>query len=360
MNALQAALDAIDKANADDVTHYTAVALMRGYHERWQNQAWRTIAVEQQFRLPLVNPDSGKPSRTFTWAGKRDAVAEFDGRLYVVEHKTTSDDIADPDSTYWRTLKIDSQVSTYQLSAWQEGNKIAGTLYDVIRKPTIRPKQLPQKERAGIASLKRYMGGDVSEATVWAVVDGMDRENGELFGLRLESDIRENQAKYYQRQTLTRFDHELAEFATELWQIAQEIRETNNRGTHFRNSGACMLYGRPCEYLGICSGFDNPDSDKWIKANPHKELNEVADSALTNSRIRCYATCRRKHHYRYNLGLTRVDSEDAESLRFGSLLHVALEAWWECFTETNHVNGNNGHAVNEVACSDASQAELAE
>jgi hypothetical protein len=253
-------------------------------------------------------------------------------------------------------------VSAYQLSAWQEGNKVCGTLYDVIRKPTIRPKQIVKKDQAEIVSLKTYYGRPVSEKAIQLVLCGVDRESGELFGLRLAADIAENPTKYFQRKVLSRLDNELAEFASELWQVADEIRETNNRGSHFKNSGACMLYGRPCEYLGICSGFDHPESDRWVKAdNSHRELKAAPNSALTNSRIKTYQTCRRKAHYRYNLGLTRLESEDAESLRFGTLIHIGLEHWWKCFSnEVTNDNGNAEHSVNAVDCSTECQTELAE
>jgi hypothetical protein len=351
---LSEAIDAIEQSKSDDITCHTAIALMRGYHDRWSNHPWKPVAVEEEFHLPLVNPDTGKSSRTFIWAGKRDARAFFEDKQFVVEHKTTSDDIQDPNSDYWRNLLVDSQVSAYALSSWQEGNKVQGTLYDVIKKPTIRPKLIEKKERAAIASLQTYLGKQVTSETQRIVIDGLDRENGELFAIRLGIDIEENPAKYFGRRTIIRMDGELIEFATELWQIGQEIRNTNTNQTHFKNSSSCLLYGRACEYLGICSGFDNPESDRWIKAdNPHRELTGVPKTALTNSSIRCFQTCRRKFHYRYNLGLQRRDDEQAEALRFGSLVHVALEAWWKFFLEKNNVNGS-GIAVIEAASSTAS------
>ena len=47
---------------------------------------------------------------------------------------------------------------------------------------------------------------------------------------------------------------------------------------------------------------------------------------LTASRLRCWRECPRQHHYRYDLGYRPV--EDAHALRFGTLVHAALEAWW--------------------------------
>ncbi len=47
---------------------------------------------------------------------------------------------------------------------------------------------------------------------------------------------------------------------------------------------------------------------------------------LTSSRMRCFRECARKHDLRYVQGYAPVKT--AEALRFGSLVHVALEAYW--------------------------------
>jgi hypothetical protein len=55
-----------------------------------------------------------------------------------------------------------------------------------------------------------------------------------------------------------------------------------------------MLYGSPCKFLGICSGHDTPDSDRWQKKSQiHPELPadiENPKGLLTNSRIRTFQT----------------------------------------------------------------------
>jgi hypothetical protein len=47
---------------------------------------------------------------------------------------------------------------------------------------------------------------------------------------------------------------------------------------------------------------------------------------ITTSESRCYRSCPRKRFYEYELGYRPVTRDDA--LHFGSLMHVALEAWW--------------------------------
>jgi ATP-dependent helicase/DNAse subunit B len=98
-----------------------------------------------------------------------------------------------------------------------------------------------------------------------------------------------------------------------------------------------MLYGSPCKFLGICSGYDSPDSDKWQrKTQVHNELPIIDGDGrdyLSNSRIRSFQTCRRKHYYEYELGIERQDDEERECLVFGTLLHSALNQWWCFFME---------------------------
>jgi hypothetical protein len=47
---------------------------------------------------------------------------------------------------------------------------------------------------------------------------------------------------------------------------------------------------------------------------------------VTNSELRTFRRCAREHHHAYRLGYR--SRAEAESLRFGSLFHLGLEAWW--------------------------------
>lgn len=356
MSALQQAIDAIDLHATDDERGQLIAAkcrgLMHGYDARWRDAGWQTVSVEEEFQLPVVNPQTGRASRLWKQAGKFDGIITYGGQNYLLEHKTTSEDVSDPDAPYWRRLAIDSQVSTYVLANWQAGRALHGTVYDVIRKPNIAPRKLSKADRANIVANGLYYGGKVPDYIRTEIAAGDDRECTTLYALRLASDTKERPEWYFQRQTIPRLDHEVMEWVRELWDVSQEISNANRLDRHYRNSDSCMQYNSPCQFLGICSGHDNPDSGNWVqRANVHPELN-VDDSRgiLTNSRIRCFQSCRRKHFFRYQLGLERRDEEEKEALYFGSLLHCALEAWWLFFLESedNHDNGSK-FAVNEAA-----------
>lgn len=330
--------------------------LMVGYHHRWRDQQWRTVEKEQEFQLPIINPETSRRSRTHTYAGKTDGLIEGYAKLVGLEHKTASEDISDPASPYWSRLIIDSQVSHYALANWQQGRKIDGTLYDVIRKPTINPKKIAKAD-ARLKCKDKETGqmreiteeertaanyGTIGEIESQGTYFGFgelhlgyppvgETESDELYFLRLARDTINNPDKYFARRMIHRLDNDIVEYATELWEMNKDIASARRLNRHYRNSGSCMQWNTPCEYLGICSGYDTPDSDKWVQGKRHDELNSIGDDSLTvltNSRMKCFQTCRRKHYFRYEIGLRRADEQQKEALYFGSVFHDVLETWW--------------------------------
>ena len=334
-----------DASEADRMMAAKAMGLMEGYDARWGDAGWVTLAVEQEFHLPIVNPNTGRRSKQFTQAGKKDGVVSHPNapeNVYGLEHKTTSEDISDPNAPYYRRLAIDSQVSAYALANLQEGVKLAGTLYDIIRKPGIRAKKLAKATIASFVADGVYCGKRFHRDLQVLFASGRELETPEMYAARLALDCKENPDWYFQRRIVPRLDSDILEYANELWDVAQEIGAAKKSGRWFRNSGACMLYNTPCQFLGICSGHSSPDDPKWRKREkPHSELNIIGDNMLTYSSMQDFKTCRRKFYYRHVERIEKVDEEDSESLRFGSLLHLALEAYWSCFIPSQENAGEH-------------------
>lgn len=360
MNPLESALSVIDTKtqNSLDMGLMRAKArgLMVGYDRRWREQEYITVAVEDVVTADLYNPETGAKSRTFTIAGKLDVRADLNGLTVLVDHKTTSEDITDPNGTYWRQLIVENQLSHYLLLEWLNGRKPNNAMWDVIRKPSISPRQLTKAEQKEISFQKKWFGFDLTDEQVQeAIASG--RETMRLYELRLTSDCTaERPERYFQRRSIPRLDSEIMEYAKELWDHSQDLIVARRTNRHPKNAGACLLYGSPCVFLGVCSGHDEIDSGNWRKKEwAHNELPVLSDKTgaeiLTNSRVRGWQTCRRKHQYQYEIGVERVEPEDKESLVFGTLIHEALAAWWECFNpnQTGEENGNSNSAqANEV------------
>ena len=360
MKALSAAYAAVAAVETADTALICAKvrALMHGYDARYRDAGYYPLAVEQLYTSQLTNPDTGRTSRAFTVAGVVDVLATENGNTVVIDPKTTSQDITDPAGAYWRQLVIEGQVSHYMLLLWQAGIKCDRAVWDVVRKPSISPKALAKKDAAGVAALRRYCGREMSQASIDALCHEQ-RETLEMYEARLAWDCtHERPDWYFQRRAIPRLDNELLDYARELWEHGQEIHAAHRSGRHARNSGACLLYGSPCVYLGICSGYDTTDSDRWqIKHQVHRELPITGDGrrVLTNSRIRCFQTCRRKEHYQYVLGIERRDDEEREALLFGTIYHEAQRAWWE--TLKGEANGNCAESpATAVGNSTAAQA----
>lgn len=359
-DALRAALGAINEAvppgSAPDALVVAAKVrgLMVGYDAHWSDDAWSLEGPpERTIELQIVNPETGRSSRTFRQAGKFDGITRGHGKLCLLEHKSTSDEIADPTATYWRRLTIDSQVSKYMLQAWQSGLQLDGCLYDVIRKPGIRPKTLTKADLGEISSHVTYCGQPILDEDYDSVIRGQTTESPALYAIRLGVETIENPDRYYQRRMVPRLDSEVVEYAGELWTMADAIREARVKGAWYRNADACMPWGSPCEYLPLCCGEDEPTSERWQRiANVHEELPSIEGGldVLTNSRIKCFQLCRRKHLYRYELGLRRVREEEREATFLGSVLHEALAAWWI----THSIKGApHGHSDAERTSVDA-------
>lgn len=330
-----------------------ARAMMIGYHARYADQRWRTVELEQVNFLPLINPETGAKSRTWSVATKPDGIATLGGKndLSLLEHKTTAEDIADPAAPYWRRLAIDGQVSHYGLGELVNGRKVNGTLYDVLRKATIRPKRIvkgsPKKtaeENFGtwqeIETTGSYFGfllNEYHEIDIEAARES-GNETPALFELRLLHDVLSRPDRYYQRRNVPRLDDELAEYAAELWDMGKDMLTARTEGRHYRNTSHCNAYGSVCPYLSLCAGVDDDDSQNWRRLDVvHRELSEHAmpdgdgRAVLTNSRLNLFKSCRRKHYYRYELGIVPAADEEREALAFGTLIHKALEAWWGAF-----------------------------
>ena len=327
--AIEAAHEAIDNAECTPIHAATCKGLIEGYHTRWASQHVdiETIECEKTYEGQLYNHKSNRDSRTFTLAGKIDKRCLWSGKQIVVDHKTTSLDIADPAGDYWRQLQVEGQPYHYELLLRQNGITVDGVVWDVIKKPGIKPRKITKAEQAEIQSTRSYFGARVHDLSV--VHESSDLR---FYQARLANLCRQEGEKYFQRRAMTRTHDELLDYNALLWDVAQDLLVTRREDRHYCNAGACMQYGRPCTYLGICANHDSVDSSHWVPRERHPELDGLNGddgcNVLTNSRVRCYQTCKRLHKYRYEVAIERSNEETAESLTFGRLMHEALDVWW--------------------------------
>lgn len=250
-------------ANTDEavndwlVERDVVAALIAGYYWRWQDEELEVVANEFQFRIPIVNPETGRATPTFELGGKVDKIVRLaDGRLAVMEHKTTGDSI-DSGSDYWQRLTIDGQISLYMLAARECGHDVRTVLYDVIRKPSISPRKVTKKDLAEIVATGTWFGQAVAAPVIQALQAGViERESPAMFGARLLADMGGRPHFYFARQEIPRLEIDLEAFRQELWDQQRDIRERQLNGRWYRNAAACLNMGR-CEYADLCfAGID--------------------------------------------------------------------------------------------------------
>ena len=131
-----------------------------------------------------------------------------EGARWLVEHKTSSEDISEG-SPFWQRVSLNEQVGIYLAAARSFGLEVSGMIYDVVRKPGLRPYEV--NTRRSVA------------------------ETPDEYGNRCLLAISEKPDDYYRRAKVHRLPHELKQSAFDLWMHVQNINKTNAPGTIFQN-----------------------------------------------------------------------------------------------------------------------------
>ena len=189
-------------------------ALVDGHRARWKTSKIQIVKNGIWFEAP-ISPD-------VTVIGEIDAIAiDEQGREIIIERKTTSEDIG-PGSFFWRRfLKLNPQVTMYLLAK----PKCQYVLVDALKKSTLRGKK--------------------------------DESDQELYERAIDG-IANNLDAHYQRVQIVRHASEHASHVRDVLGTVRLIQIADEDASYGRlpprNPGACMNYGKPCEYLPVCSG----------------------------------------------------------------------------------------------------------
>lgn len=289
----------------DDVLRMVAHELFIAYHARWVGSPVVPLAVEQTYRLRLVNPETGRPSTTFDRGGKVDAIVrdltESRPMIKVLEHKTSTMDIS-PGSEYWQRLRLDCQVSEYLVGASELGHgEVEGCIYDVIARPLIKLlAATPMESRKFTAGKKcktcngtsnvTPIGGNFNELVMCPACDGTgwaeaprlyanQRDRDETpaeFRERLRKKLADPEELWFGRDTVYRIGEEVAQASIDTWGTGQQIIVAKKLGSFPRNDGSCNQYNRLCEFFALCTGTARADDTTKFtrREHAHAELAE--------------------------------------------------------------------------------------
>ena len=237
----------------------TVMTLVAGYDWRWSESDVEILATELSFahRLPR--------SRTWDVAGKVDGICRVDDRVLVLEHKFLGESIAS-DADLWDRVRLDSQISTYTSAARRLGYDCSGALYDVIRKPTIRPVLVDFLDDDGQKIIIDGTGARVFDP------DGSPRQTASKkcgyavkkrlmtpaeWSDKLLADIAQRPEYYYQRVEVPRLTADLANHDNEFRRVASDISSARKSNSHYRHVDRHCSH---CAFSGLCEQ-DLPSTD---------------------------------------------------------------------------------------------------
>jgi len=249
---LEAALAVVAGLAFDEFEQARVEEMLRGYEAAWGESAadYEVLAVERTFKTRLWNPNTGADSRTWRLAGKIDAIVRrrADGRVIVVEHKTTGEDIRDEAAHYWSTLALDHQCSAYIIGAESLGWTADEVLYDVLRKPGQQQlKATPEASRKFTKDGRLYSGQREAD------------ETPDEYRARVREAIEGDLPRYFARQSVPRMASQVRDFLLDAWHQGRAMREMERDGFAPRNPDACHRFGT-CVMWGVCSTGSHPSA----------------------------------------------------------------------------------------------------
>lgn len=263
---IEQAIDAINELaasneffNTDDgaIELRRVKAMLRAYNTQWGNDYYcKIIDIEREFKFEIA------PGVWF--AGVFDLVYQDNNQLYLVDHKTTSEEIANVGTDFWQRLAIDKQIVSYSEALKREYGKIPTIVWDVCRKPSGKPKMKERIVRRKVETELEY------EARKAASLESLDE-----FEVRLYNEMIASPDEYLVRRVVhrTKEQHE---------SLLEEVIETCKRidahtGPWVRNDRACQSRFGACQFLGVCAGIESLDSERFEKL-------ETANPELTNNK----------------------------------------------------------------------------
>jgi hypothetical protein len=225
-----------------------AIEMIQTFYRESGYQEWNIDGIERKFE---VTTGYGK-----RLVGKIDAIINFEGKNFLIEHKTTACWASDGNE-YLHNLLWDEQPTNYLYAAQQlDLPKIDGVFYCIVEKPTIKPLLATPMEK------RKY------------------KQDGSIYANQREED--ETPEEYLKRVAtwyaekprlhlhfVYRTPQEIKNQIEDLNLVFKDMAECEKNETYYRNPGACSILD--CPYRPKC--LENaPDTDcLFIKKKARNE-----------------------------------------------------------------------------------------
>lgn len=259
------------------------------YIWRWaqSHHMYFCMASEQPFSAAMRYPGKTHKIKSVVCAGVFDRILAYNsGRIdekidektgekavEVILHelKTTSEDIEDG-SEYWLRLRGDLQIYYYVLALRRSKLKKKPTwvLYDVLRKPTIKPTKVPVLDAGGDKVVLDAQGLRVFTKQK-KPRQSADKEQGFVlqtrpetpseFGQRVVDCMTSEPDKFFNRHEVVLPHDQVDAIEKEIYQILVAIRSARQRGVWLKNRGQCLTVFGKCPYFDMCSTFWQPENE---------------------------------------------------------------------------------------------------
>lgn len=247
------------EADVDPYERARMEAMVAGHEARWAGESLYFYEVEKRFQLARD---------TYVLHGKLDGLArDHEGRLCIVETKTTSQDLTDG-SPYWATLTIDDQIGAYLAGAKALGyGQPEYVLYDVLKKPSVEPKRATPPEK------RKYR----KDGELYANQRTEDEPVDE-YRERVVEKMLDKPDHYYARRELVRLEDEMTAHRRDLLRIVDEMATTyaDPETPAPKSPHACKRFGRICEFVDVCAGRDSLDSHNFKKEKEDDDEEQTA------------------------------------------------------------------------------------
>ena len=239
--------------------------LVSKYIDKWRGEnridiMFDVVDVEKVFEIPLINPDTRRKSRQWLVSGKVDGIVRMNGKLFILEHKTSSS-VSDE---YIMRISIDRQIMLYARAIEMVMKEpVVGAVYDVLIKSGLKMRKGETDEEFAMRRAELIAKSKTGTTTA----KQKTAETYDEFKARVSDDI--NQDNFFRR--IVTFDPlDVENQMRELWGIAKDIRS----GMIYKSTSQCCVSGRNCPYLLLCvnGGDITKCQDEYKYCKAHSEL----------------------------------------------------------------------------------------
>lgn len=234
--------------------------MIEKYCDVYAQEDFEVVSIEDTFTLPLVNPVTGRISRTFAFRGKTDGVVKKDGKYWILEHKTTSSIT----EQYINRIDIDAQIALYGWALERMGTPIEGAIYDIIQKPSCVWKVGETDEEFEVRKAALIAKSKTGKTTA----KKQEPDTYDTFFARCNDAVT---ADSFRRVEVPLTKDRKREAVQNMWFAAKDMMTAKI----YPNTGSCTKYDG-CQYLGLCREHGDvtkcPDEFKHEMA--HIELEE--------------------------------------------------------------------------------------